>query len=143
MLCYQNIVFKMVALLGSDPWTSGKRLILWRFWVLIPAPYTGWTVFSLFGCKMSFMFAWQRTKINKKESGDGPLLPLSSILFVYQKSYLRFCCTWQHSIFYEPSGEWWPDTSSGTPSRSGSTPANLNVSAYQIARLKNQSGGQF
>ena len=78
MLCYQNIVFKMVALLGSDPWTSGKRLILWRFWVLIPAPYTGWTVFSLFGCKNVIHFCLTKNE-NKQKRVRG--WPVTSTIF--------------------------------------------------------------
>ena len=33
-----------------EPWSSGngKRLVPWRSWVRIPAPYTGWTLWCLF-----------------------------------------------------------------------------------------------
>ena len=49
-----------VVFIGREPWSSDYRwrLMFWRSWVRIPAPYTRWTF---------------RPKINKKEDGVGPL----------------------------------------------------------------------
>ena len=43
---------------GQEPWSSGYgwRLTFWRLWVWIPAPYTGWTFFTLICCKIVLMF---------------------------------------------------------------------------------------
>ena len=48
--------------LGLEPWSSGygRRLMFWRSWVRIPAPYTGWTFFTLICWKIVLMFAWKR-----------------------------------------------------------------------------------
>ena len=42
-----------VYLRWAEPWSSGygRRLMSWRLWVWIPAPYTGWTFFTDFCCK--------------------------------------------------------------------------------------------
>ena len=43
-----------------------------RWWVRIPAPYTGWTFFSnIFVVKMCNV-CLKRPKINEKEAGVGP-----------------------------------------------------------------------
>ena len=58
---------------GREPWSSvyGWRLMCVRSWVWIPAPYTGWTFFTLICCKN--WIAWlKRLKISKKEAGVGP-----------------------------------------------------------------------
>ena len=41
-----------------EPWSSGyvRRLMLWRLWVWIPVPYTGWTLF-IFVCCIKY-FVW-------------------------------------------------------------------------------------
>ena len=40
-------------MVGWEPWSSGygRRLISRRLWVRIPAPYTGWTIFTYICCK--------------------------------------------------------------------------------------------
>ena len=61
---------------GQKPWTSGcgMTLTIWRLWVRTPAPYTGWTFFTLICSKIDVMFVWKRSKINEKEAGYGPFL---------------------------------------------------------------------
>ena len=58
--------------LGRDPWSCGygRRLMFWRLWVRIPAPYTGWTLhfFTLTCCK-NCIACLKRLKINEKEAG--------------------------------------------------------------------------
>ena len=56
---------------GRKPWSSGygRRLIFWRLWVWIPAPYSGWTFFTFIWCKIVLMFVWKRPKINEKDAG--------------------------------------------------------------------------
>ena len=51
---------------GRVPWCSGcgRRLVIWRLWVRIPAPYTGWTFFHI--CVLRF-FYWflKRPKLQR------------------------------------------------------------------------------
>ena len=56
-----------------EPWSSGYgwRLRFKRSWVEIPAPYTGWTFYTLICCKNCFV-CLKRPKINEKEAGVGP-----------------------------------------------------------------------
>ena len=49
----------------------GWRLMFERSWVPIPAPYTGWTFFTLIRCK-NCIICLNRLKINEKEAGVGP-----------------------------------------------------------------------
>ena len=58
-----------------EPWSSGYgwRLRFKRSWVEIPAPYTGWTFYTLICCKNCFV-CLKRPKINEKEAGVGPFL---------------------------------------------------------------------
>ena len=67
--------------LGRDPWSCGygRRLMFWRSWVQIPAPYTGWTLhfFTLTCCK-NCIACLKRLKINEKEAG---------ILSIFLKNY--------------------------------------------------------
>ena len=46
--------------------------MLKRSWVRIPAPYTGWTFFT-FNCCENCNVLFEKTKINEKEAGYGPL----------------------------------------------------------------------
>ena len=73
---------------GREHWSIGygRRLIVWRPWVRIPAPYTGWTFFTLICCKIALMLVWKRLKINEKEAGDDPLKKLI-MLQNYRKHY--------------------------------------------------------
>ena len=50
--------------LELEPWSSGygKRLKFQRLWVRIPAPYTGWTFFTIFVVKIVMMFVWKDRK---------------------------------------------------------------------------------
>ena len=54
---------------------GGRRLMLRRSWVQIPAPYTGWTFFTFIGhffvVKNCNAFL-KIKKINQKEAGYGP-----------------------------------------------------------------------
>ena len=54
-----NIVY------GIGSWSSdnGRRLMSWRSWVRIPAPFTEWT--------FSHLFVW-KNEITEKDAGDGP-----------------------------------------------------------------------
>ena len=56
----------------NEPWSSGygKRLNFQRLWVLLPAPYTGWTFFTY--CCKNCNVCFKRPKINEKEAGVGP-----------------------------------------------------------------------
>ena len=59
---------------GWVPWSGGygRRLIIWRSWVCIPAPYTRWTYFhSYLLQKLQYLF--EKTKINKKRPRMGHL----------------------------------------------------------------------
>ena len=47
-----------------------RRLMSWRSWVRIPAPYTGWTFFTFICCKI-VMFVW-KDENKQKEAGFGP-----------------------------------------------------------------------
>ena len=57
-----------------EPWSSGyeRRLKFKRLWVQIPAPYTGWTFFTLICCKNCNNVFLKRRKIIEKEAGVGP-----------------------------------------------------------------------
>ena len=59
---------------GREPWSSGYewQLMLERSWVQIPAPYTGWTFFTLFFLKICIV-CFKRPKINENEAGVRPL----------------------------------------------------------------------
>ena len=59
---------------GHEPWSSGygMRLMFWRSWVWIPAPYTGWTFFHIKLLLKNATFVWKWQKINKKRPGIGP-----------------------------------------------------------------------
>ena len=56
------------------------RLSIWRSWVRIPAPYTGWTFFTLICCKNCIDVCLKKTE---KEAGNGPFL--KSISFLLKK----------------------------------------------------------
>ena len=53
---------------GREPWSSGyeRRLTFQRLRVLIAAPYTGWTFFTLICCKKRNDVWLKRQKINDK-----------------------------------------------------------------------------
>ena len=74
---------------GWEPWSSdyGKRLMSWRSWVRILAPYTGWTFFTLICCKIVLIFVWKRPKRNKKLAGDRP----------FKKNYLSAAISFESS----------------------------------------------
>ena len=59
-----------------EPWSSGygRRLMSWRSWVWIPAPYTGWTFSTLTCYKIVLLFVRKRPKRKKEEAGDGHFL---------------------------------------------------------------------
>ena len=46
---YHCLYLTICGWLGREPWSSsyGRRLMFWRAWVWIPAPYTGWTSFHI------------------------------------------------------------------------------------------------
>ena len=44
-----------------------------RSWVQIPAPYSGWTFFTLICCKNGIV-CLKIPKVNEKEAGVGPFL---------------------------------------------------------------------
>ena len=54
-------------------WSSGygRQLMFERSWVQNPAPYTGWTFFTLIHCK-NWIVCLERPKINEKEAEVGP-----------------------------------------------------------------------
>ena len=53
--------------LTGTNWSSGygRRLMFWWSWVWIPAPYTGWTFFTLICCK-DCKFVCRKDEKNKK-----------------------------------------------------------------------------
>ena len=59
---------------GREPWSSGygRRLMIQRLWVRIPAPYTGWTwhFFTLICCKNCSNVCLKKTE-NKRKRGQG------------------------------------------------------------------------
>ena len=58
---------------GREPRSSSygrRRLMSWRSWVRLLAPYTGWTFFTLICCKNCRY--WCFFEKTKKETGDGP-----------------------------------------------------------------------
>ena len=57
---------------GREPWSSGyeRRLTFQRLRVLIAAPYTGWTFFTLICCK-NCIVCLRKLKLNEKEAGVG------------------------------------------------------------------------
>ena len=74
-----------ISLLGREPWSSGyrRRLMIWRLWVQILAPCTGWTFFShLFVASIVLMFVWKDPKINDKRGRGWPLLKISLVILV-------------------------------------------------------------
>ena len=64
-----------------DPWSScyWMRLMVWRLWVWITAPYIGWTFFLICICGKNCNVFLKRRKINGNESGDGQFLKNSCI----------------------------------------------------------------
>ena len=69
-----NYALMKVAILGQEPWSSGygKRLMFWRLWVQIPAPYTGWKWhFAHWFVVKNCIVCLKRPKINEKEAGVG------------------------------------------------------------------------
>ena len=80
--------------IGREPWSCGygRRLIFWRSWVQIQAPYTEWTFFTLICCKIVLMFAWKTPKMNKKEAGGGPFknMPLFPKFHKISHSSLKY-----------------------------------------------------
>ena len=48
---------------GREPWSIGygRRLMFWRSWVRIPAPFTGWIFFTFVCCKI-YNFGLKRRK---------------------------------------------------------------------------------
>ena len=50
-----------------------RRIVIKRSWVRIPAPDTGWKIFTLICCKNGIV-CLKRPKINKKEAGHGHFL---------------------------------------------------------------------
>ena len=59
-------------LYDQEPWCSGygRRLVLWRPWVRIPAPYTEWTFFHIRLLVENCIDVC--LKKNEKVAGDGP-----------------------------------------------------------------------
>ena len=55
-------------------------------WVRIPALHTGWTFSHLFGVKIV-----EKTKISKKEAGNGPLKNKSLIVSCSAEDLFRLC----------------------------------------------------
>ena len=57
---------------GREPWSSGygRRLMLQRSWLRIPAPNTGRTFFTFIFCK-NCNVCLKKTKINEKVAGEG------------------------------------------------------------------------
>ena len=61
---------------GREPWSSGngRRLMLQRSLVRIPAPYTGWIFFTFICCKNCCDFCLKKPKINNKRGQCLPIL---------------------------------------------------------------------
>ena len=98
--------------LGREPWSSGygRRLMYRRSWVRIPAPYTGWTFFTIICCKY-YIVHLKRSKINEEEAGD--VLFHKNMMKWKDKNenriFLRFSWTkrrlscWAEAIIIKPS----------------------------------------
>ena len=55
-----------------------RRIVIKRSWVRIPAPDTGWKIFTLICCKNGIV-CLKRPKINKKEAGHGHFFEKNTI----------------------------------------------------------------
>ena len=79
--------------ISFEPWSSGwgRRFVIRRLWVRIPAPDTGWTFFQFY--LLQELYCLFEKTINEKEAGVGPFLKnfLSSIHFSYSigRFYLK------------------------------------------------------
>ena len=85
--CREEEIWRKYLPLGREPWSSGygRRLMFWRSWVQIPAPYAGWTFFTFLCCKNCNCF--KRLK-NEKEAGITHILPM--FIFPKTKNALKF-----------------------------------------------------
>ena len=65
---FRAVNYNHKAFIRREPWSSGYglQLMFKRSWVRIPAPYTGWTFFTLIRCK-NCIFCLKHSKINEKE----------------------------------------------------------------------------
>ena len=56
-------------MLGREPWSSGlgRRLMFQRFWVRIPAPYTGWIFFTYLFATKIVTFVWKYKNVWKRD----------------------------------------------------------------------------
>ena len=53
-----------ISLLGREPWSSGyrRRLMIWRLWVQILAPCTGWTFFHIYLLHQLYWCLFEKTQ---------------------------------------------------------------------------------
>ena len=59
-----------------------------RLWVQIPAPYFGWTIFTLIVVR-NCIVCLKRPKMNEKEAGVGPFKNISTDVGTYLLSLIR------------------------------------------------------
>ena len=66
-LCDIISSFMLIIIPWLEPWSIGygRRLVFWRLWVQIPAPYTGWTFFTYICCKNSNKCLFEKSE-NKR-----------------------------------------------------------------------------
>ena len=77
-------------MMGQELWSSdyGRCLMFERLWVQIPAPYFGWTIFTLIVVR-NCIVCLKRPKMNEKEAGVGPFKNISTDVGTYLLSLIR------------------------------------------------------
>ena len=73
----------------TKPW-SRRRLMFWRSWVQIPAPYTGWTFFTCICCKSFNDVSLKTSKINDKSGRGWPIL--EKVMWVFSELLYIITC---------------------------------------------------
>ena len=68
-ICREDNQISLMDTKGREPWSCGygRRLMFWRLWVQIPAPYTGWKNFT-YNCCKNCNVCLKKTE-NKQKSG--------------------------------------------------------------------------